>query len=222
MSKEINLIESEIEIEVAVETSAPAKAASYSQPSLPGLDHLPESQTGLTREIRFHIKRVIEALLFASIEPIPFQKIRDITDPIYALQPKILRAILQELQEEYYAQQRAFQLDEIAPGYILRTCEKYGKYLEHLGRNKRTEKLSHASTEVLAIIAYRQPITRPQIEAIRGVDSSGIIANLLERQLIQPVGKLEAAGRPTLYGITKEFLKHYGLRDVKELPALDK
>ena len=193
----------------------------HSHPSLPGLEHLPESQPGLNREIRFHIKRVIEALLFASTEPLPITRIREITDAIYALQPRVLRAILQELQEEYYAQQRAFQLDEIAQGFVLRTCEKYGRHIESLGRNKRTEKLSHAATEVLAIIAYRQPITRPQIEAIRGVDSTGIIANLLERQLVQPVGKLEGPGRPMLYGITKDFLKHYGLNDVKELPPLD-
>ena len=74
---------------------------------------------------------------------------------------------------------------------------------------------------MLAIIAYKQPITRPQIEAIRGVDSSGTVQNLLERNLIQPVGKLEVPGRPTLYGITDHFLTHFGLRDVKELPALD-
>lgn len=166
---------------------------------------------------RDKVKRTIEALLFSSNEPLPFTKIREITDTIYPFSPKELNAIIQELQYEYQLQQRAFRLEEIAQGFCLRTCEEHFPYIELLGRNKRTEKLSHAATEVLAIIAYKQPITRTQIEAIRGVDSSGTLANLLERQLIQPVGKLEAAGRPTLYGITQEFLKHYGLRDVKEL-----
>ncbi|MBA3957147.1 MAG: SMC-Scp complex subunit ScpB [Parachlamydiaceae bacterium] len=170
---------------------------------------------------RMHLKRVVEALLFASSEPLPFTKIREITDSIYPLAPRVLKSILQELQYEYQAQQRAFRLEEIAQGYTLRTCEEFGDYIELLGRNKRTEKLSHAATEVLAIIAYKQPITRPQIEAIRGVDSSGTMANLLERQLIQPVGKLEAPGRPTLYGITQDFLKHFGLKDIKELPKLE-
>ncbi len=80
-----------------------------------------------------------------------------------------------------------------------------------------TLKLSHAATEVLAIIAYRQPITRPQIDAIRGVDSSGTLTQLLERNLVEPLGKLEAPGRPTLFGTTKEFLKHFGLKDLSEL-----
>lgn len=171
--------------------------------------------------IRVQIKRIIEALLFASSEPLPLPRIREVTDTVQAISPKELNSIIQELRYEYHAQQRAFRLDEIAQGFVLRTAEEYSPYIELLGRNKRTEKLSNASAEVLAIIAYRQPITRSQIEAIRGVDSSGTLANLLERQLIQPVGKLEAPGRPTLYGITKDFLKHYGLKDIKELPNLD-
>ena len=101
----------------------------------------------------------------------------------------------------------------------MRTCEEYSPFVDLIHRNKRTEKLSQASAEVLAIIAYRQPITRPQIEAIRGVDSSGILQNLLERQLIEPTGKLEAPGRPTLYGTTKDFLQHFGLRSAEELAS---
>jgi segregation and condensation protein B len=170
--------------------------------------------------LHFQVKRIIEALLFASNEPIAFNKIREVVDTIAPLQPKELRGLIQELQNEYEEQQRAFRLEEIAQGFILRSAEEFHPYIELLHRNKRTEKLSMASSEVLAIIAYRQPITRVQIEAIRGVDSSGSVATLLERQLIQPVGRLEAPGRPTLYGITKDFLKHYGLKDIKELPVL--
>jgi len=172
-------------------------------------------------ETRVHIKRVIEALLFASSEPIPFSKIREITDTIFELPPRIIQNIIQSLQEEYHSQQRAFRLEEIAQGYVLRTLDSYSSYIELLGRNKRSEKLSHASAEVLAIVAYRQPITRSQIESIRGVDSSGTLMNLLERQLIQPVGRLEAAGRPTLYGITNSFLQHFGLKNIQELPRLN-
>lgn len=170
---------------------------------------------------RFRIRRIIEALLFASSEPIALQKIREVIDAIMPLQPKDLRALIQELQTEYETQQHAFRLEEIAQGFILRSSEEYRPYIEMLHRSKRTEKLSLAGSEVLAIIAYRQPITRIQIEAIRGVDSSGSISNLLERELIQPVGKLEAPGRPTLYGITQEFLKHFGLRNIKELPQIE-
>ena len=164
----------------------------------------------------------MEALLFASPDPLPLVKIREVTDTILPLRPRQLRQILDELKQEYLAQQRAFQLEEIAQGYVLRTYEEYAPYLELFHRNRRSEKLSNASTEVLAIIAYRQPITRPQIDAIRGVDSSGTVVQLLERHLIEPIGKLEAPGRPTLYGTTKEFLKHYGLKDIAELKGKSK
>lgn len=168
--------------------------------------------------IRFRIKRIIEALLFASSDPLSFCKIREITDSYYPHKPMVLRQILEELQHDYVTQQRGFRLEEIAQGFILRSCEEFGVFIDQLYRNKRTEKLSHASAEVLAIIAYKMPITRPQIDAIRGVDSSGTLQNLLERNLIEAVGKLEAPGRPTLYGITQHFLKHFGLRDLSELP----
>jgi segregation and condensation protein B len=236
MPKEINLFEQETETtepaeaEKPIETAKPPKPA-YKQYSLPGLDDvqpakasfdIQPSQPGLDVQTRFHLKRTIEALLFASSEPLNFNKIREITEPIHPLQPRVLKAIIQELKEEYVAQQRAFRLEEIAQGFVLRTCEQYSPFIELIGRNKRGEKLSHAAAEVLAIIAYRQPITRSQIESIRGVDSSGTLASLLERQLIEPQGKLEAPGRPTLYGITKEFLKYFGLRDLTELPSLEK
>jgi segregation and condensation protein B len=169
---------------------------------------------------REHLKRVVEALLFATNEPIPLDKIREITDTIEPYPPKFLRSLLQELQMEYRIQNRAFRLEEIAQGFVLRSCEEFNSYIALLQRNKRAEKLSNAAAEVLAIIAYRQPITKPQVEAIRGVDSSSAFQVLLERQLIQPAGKLEAAGRPTLYTTTREFLQHFGLRDVRELPPL--
>ena len=171
----------------------------------------------ISAQLQHHIKRVIESLLFASPDPLPLHKIREVTNTILPLRPRQLRHILEELKQDYLAQQRAFQLEEIAQGYVLRTYEEYAPYLELLYRQKRHEKLSNASTEVLAIIAYRQPITRPQIDAIRGVDSSGSLMQLLERQLIEPMGKLEAPGRPTLYGTTREFLKHFGLKDLSQL-----
>lgn len=174
------------------------------------------------QETAFQIKRIIEALLFATSEPISMQKLREIVDTYHPLPPRGLRMVVEELQTEYITERRAYRLEEIAQGFVLRTNEQYSRYIEHLGRNKRSEKLSHAAMEVLAIVAYKQPITRSQIEALRGVDSTGVLASLLERLLIQPVGRLEVAGRPTLYGITKEFLKHFGLRDLSELPLLEK
>lgn len=214
MSKEINLFEKEVET---------ASQGAYYQASFPGIIEemqAAKEQQQQEKKMRNHAKRVIEALLFSSSEPISFVKIREITDTIYPIKPRVIRELIQELSEEYISQQRSFRVEEIAQGFILRTCQEYGPYIDLMYRNKRTEKLTHAAAEVLAIIAYRQPITRPQIEAIRGVDSSGIVQTLLERQLIEPVGKLEAPGRPTLYSITKDFLKHFGLRDLKELPQV--
>ncbi len=210
MTKEINFFQSEIETITL-------------QPSQESSVDLPENRleadgwNQIDEQLQQHLKRVVEALLFASPDPLPLAKIREVTDTILQLRPRELRQILDELKQDYLAQQRAFQLEEIAQGYVLRTHEEYAPYLEVLHRQKRGEKLSHASTEVLAIIAYRQPITRPQIDAIRGVDSSGTLMQLLERQLIESIGKLEAPGRPTLYGTTKEFLKHFGLKDLSEL-----
>lgn len=174
----------------------------------------------LDQKGREHLKRMLEALLFSSADPLPLAKLREVTDSYKPVRPKLLRELLEELQQEYLTQRRGFRLEEIAQGYLMRSSEEFNPYIELLYRNKRTEKLTQAAAEVLAIIAYRQPITRPQIEAIRGVDSSGIVQNLLERQLIEPVGKLEAPGRPTLYGITKDFLKHFGLKDLTELPKI--
>lgn len=184
-------------------------------------DVLHTEQTRHDRLLRQHVKGIIEALLFASSDPVPFSKIREITDTFHPYPPKVLQEIIQELKYDYLSQQRAFRLEEIAGGYLLRSCSEYHTYIEQLIRNKRGEKLSQAAMEVLSIIAYRQPITRPQIEVIRGVDSSGVLQVLLDRQLIQNVGKLEAPGRPTLYGVTQTFLKHFGLRDIDELPPLN-
>ena len=220
MPNEINFFDQEIE---TVTHNLPEKKGGYVQAPLPGIlekIQVDQFQQQNERQMRDRVKRIIEALLFASAEPLTFQKIREITDIAHPLKPRVIREIIEELRDEYISQQRGFRIEEIAQGFALRTCPEHGPYIELLYRNKRTEKLSHPAAEVLAIIAYKQPITRPQIDAIRGVDSSGVIYSLLERQLIEPVGKLEAPGRPTLYGTTTHFLKHFGLRDIKELPNM--
>ncbi|MCB1112358.1 MAG: SMC-Scp complex subunit ScpB [Chlamydiales bacterium] len=228
MANEINLFEAEIERSSLTRTTTPREQYRLQTEAQPKeapqiLQHLAQQEqlSEEAKQMRQQVKRVMEALLFAYNEPISFNRIREIADQLHPLRPRELRDILSELQQEYITQQRAFRLEEIGEGYLLRTCEELSPYIDLLLRNKRTERLSHAATEVLAIIAYRQPITRPQIEQIRGVDSSGVVASLLERGLIQPVGRLEAPGRPTLYGITNEFLQHFGLKDVKELPAFE-
>lgn len=212
MGREINLCEEEVESVSFDDDLTPVRE-----------DESVEREEGeeKRRGDLVRVKRLVEALLFASNEPLSFTKIREVTDQLVPLKPRELKEILLQLQNEYLSEERGFRLEEIGQGYLLRTCEEFSSYIELLYRNKRTEKLTQASAEVLAIIAYKQPITRPQIEAIRGVDSSGIVASLVERGLIHGVGKLEAPGRPTLYGITKEFLSHFGLKDIQELPAID-
>ena len=215
MSKEINLFYSEM----SSATEEPLDMASAEPAEDPTLENIINPLQ--EKQLRLQLKRIIEAVLFSSSAPITFDKLRQVTDAFLPRRPKVIRELIQELQHEYMSQQRAFRLEEIAQGFILRSCEEFSPYIEMIGGSRRGEKLSHPAAEVLAIIAYRQPITRPQIDAIRGVDSSGTLYNLLERQLIEPVGKLEAPGRPTLYGITKTFLEHFGLKDLKQLPPLD-
>jgi len=168
----------------------------------------------------FKLKRIIEGILFVANEPISLRKMRDVLASAHSLELEEVRQLVDELKTEYIQQNRAFRLEEIANGYLLRTCEDLKATMELLLKSSRTEKLSHSAAEVLAIIAYRQPITRPQIEEIRGVDSSGSVYTLIERQLIEPVGKLEVPGRPTLFGVTNRFLQHFGLRDVTDLPKI--
>lgn len=160
-------------------------------------------------------KRILEALLFASTEPLTLKKLKNVID----LPTKEIKELLTEMQQEYDQEDRAFGLEEIAEGYLLRTRRKYGPYLTELHHHKRADKLSKATLETLAIIAYRQPITKPAMEQLRGVDCSGPVAALQDRGLVEAVGKLEAPGRPTLYGTTSRFLQYFGLKSLKELQA---
>jgi segregation and condensation protein B len=164
-------------------------------------------------------KAIIEALLFSSSEPLPLSKIKEVLEDSFSL--KELESLILELNQEYLKNDKPYHIVNIAEGYILRTKKEYAPYLDKLFRRKKTDKLSHAAAEVLAIIAYKQPITRARIDEIRGVDSSGILANLMDRELIQVVGKEEVVGRPSLYGVTKQFLQHFGLSSIQELPKLE-
>lgn len=204
MNKEINLIEEEtceeVEISEVVE-------------QIDRQEHREETHSQL--------KRIIEAVLFASPDPVPFKKIRELIDSIEPRTAQEVKELMDELAQEYDIDQRAFRMEEIAQGYVLRSRPEYSIYLDLVFKNKKVERLSASATEVLAIIAYRQPMTRPQLESIRGVDSSGVVASLLERELIESKGKAEVAGRPTLYGTTSKFLQYYGLNDVKDLPGYE-
>ena len=163
--------------------------------------------------------KVIEGLLFSTSKPLSFKQIAAVLQIEERISSAKVKECIAALKERYIEEDRAYRLEESAGGYLLKSCPTLSPYLQALHGEERKERLSHAATETLAIIAYRQPITRPQLEEIRGVDSSGVVASLLERNLIETAGKLEVPGRPTLYRVTQQFLAHYGLNSIEELPA---
>lgn len=169
------------------------------------------------KERKAHARRIVEALLFSSAEPLTLQKICEILMTFYPYSEHDTKSILLDLQESYQNDHHAFQLDEIAGGYILRTSSTFSPYIDRLKGQRRTEKLSQAGIEVLAIISHKQPIARAAIEAIRGVDSSGILHTLLERELIQIIGRQDVPGRPSLYSVTDKFLHYFGLKSLSEI-----
>lgn len=161
------------------------------------------------------LKAIIEALIFASEKPLSLDRMKEIIED--ADRKDIIHCI--SLLHEDYKDGRGFYLAEISEGYQFRTRPRYAKYLQKLYKIK-APKFSQPALETLAIIAYRQPITRAEVEELRGVDAGGVIKNLLDKKLIKIVGKKDVPGRPMIYGTTKEFLEAFGLKDLKSLPTL--
>lgn len=163
------------------------------------------------------IKGAIEALLFVSGEPL---SLRDLAINL-EVTPKYLEEIISELSLEYEISNRGIKLININGSYQLVTKNEYSDYIQKLLKKNKRQSLSQASLESLSIIAYKQPITRIDIDEIRGVKSESAIQKLLERDLVEEVGRLDVPGRPILYGTTNEFLRQFGLTSIKELPSLE-
>lgn len=161
-------------------------------------------------------KRIIEALLFVSDKPISLDTLRDVLTDIESTD---VRSLIEELNQEYSSSGRSFTVREIAGGFQMLTDPIYSKWISALYK-RPPDRLTGPGLETLAIVAYKQPITRAEIEAIRGVNVDGVLRTLEERMLIRTRGRLEAPGRPILYGTTTEFLKHFGLKSLEELPKL--
>jgi segregation and condensation protein B len=161
-------------------------------------------------------KRIVEALVLGAPEPVSAQKIADV---VPGLEEDEARALVAELGREYEEQGRAFEIWEVAGGYQLRTRPEYASYLRLLHR-ERPLRLSRAALETLALVAYRQPVTRAEIEAVRGVEVDAVIRSLLDRQLVRIAGHREVPGRPMLYATTKRFLEVFGLGRLEDLPTL--
>ena len=179
---------------------------------------------------RMTLTRVIEALLFGAQKPLSMQEITAAIrgaedDPGDASPNEFARvknaevaAALEELKVEYIQQSRAFQLVEKAEGWQLATDPSFGKWVRQLFPAPKPARLSAPALETLAIIAYRQPITRADVEVVRGVNIDGVLQTLMERGLVKIAGRAEIPGRPLLYETTQFFLDHFGLRNLDELP----
>ncbi len=162
-------------------------------------------------------KRAIEALLFLSEEPVKPDKLAVALSTSAEEAEKIVR----ELQDDMSNQGRGLQIFEAAGGFQMGTLPELAPVLEKTFSEEISSNLSNAALEVLAIIAYKQPVTRIEIESIRGVRSEHVLENLLKRKLIKVTGRKEGPGRPLLYGTTPDFLKYFGLKDLEELPGLE-
>ena len=160
------------------------------------------------------LRPMLEAVLFAAGDPLPVKKITDILEG--PTQDEV-KAALRELSVDFLT--RGVRLVEVAGGWQMRTAPEHQRYVRKLFR-ERPQKLSRAATETLAIIAYRQPVTRSEIEAVRGVESGGVLELLLERNLAKVVGRKEVPGRPLVYATTQEFLELFGLAGIRDLPTL--
>lgn len=155
--------------------------------------------------------------MFASPDPVTPEELA----VILSVQTAQVRNLLIRLEQEYAHEDRGFFLERVGGGVRLCSKPQYAAYVEALGRTTRSGQLSQAALETLAIIAYRQPITRPEIEAVRGVRVESALASLIDRGLVEEKGRSEGPGRPILYGTTQEFLVRFGLESLAALPPID-
>jgi segregation and condensation protein B len=162
-------------------------------------------------------KRIIEAILFLSEEPVKAEKIAAVLNT----PAEETKQLICELTEDLTIGSRGIQVVETASGFQMGTVPELAPYLERAFSEDVSSNLSTAALEALAIIAYKQPVTRIEIESIRGVRSEHVLENLLKRKLIKISGRKDGPGRPILYSTTSDFLKYFGLKDLSELPSLD-
>lgn len=165
-----------------------------------------------------NIKTVVEALLFASEKPVTIEQIKGVLDNLDAA---LIRKNIEELNSEYEIQNHGMRILEIAGGFRMITPPALAPFLRKFYKERRSERLSKPALETLAIIAYKQPLTKLEIELLRNVNVDGVITNLLEKSLIRITGRKNAAGRPFVFGTTKAFLEHFGLKSLDDLPKLD-
>lgn len=177
------------------------------------MDAVQEKQTRTPAELM----AVVEALIFVSEEPITPKLLADVLNE----ERETIRAAVEELQNEYESREAGLQLREIAGGWQISTRTEYHEEVRRYLKTRPSAKLSLASLETLAVIAYKQPVTVPEILEIRGVQSASAIKTLLDKRLIVAKGRKETVGRPMMYGTSKDFLIQFGLKDLSELPSIE-
>ncbi len=186
-------------------------------------DAQPDSQGGPPAEPapevdEREIDATVEAILFSTDAPLSAAKIAQVAE---LRSQRTVKSAIARLNERYGQARASFRIEPIADGYQMLTLPEYHDVLRRLFTTRSESKLSQAALETLAIVAYRQPILRADVEAIRGVSSGEMIRKLLEKQLVKIVGRAEVIGRPMLYGTTRRFLEVFGLKDLSELPNVE-
>jgi segregation and condensation protein B len=165
-----------------------------------------------------HIKGAVESLLFVSDKPVTAEQLKEALETVPV---QDVREAVKQLQREYRERQCGMVIAEIAGGYQMLSNSIYAEYIRNFYKTRQKEKLSRPALETLAIVAYKQPVTRADIEEIRGVNSDGVMSHLLEKGLIALAGRKEVPGRPYLHATTKQFLEYFGLKSLKDLPKLE-
>jgi len=165
-----------------------------------------------------HVRGVIEAILFVNEKPVTLEQIKKVIDTVSVAD---IKRILQEMQVEFDKRKNGMTIVEIAGGYQMLSNPLFASYVRDFYKTKHKEKLSKPALETLAIMAYKQPVSRADVETIRGVNSDGVVVHLIEKELIKIVGRKDVPGKPYLYGTTKQFLEYFGLKSLSDLPKLE-
>ncbi len=166
------------------------------------------------------LKSIIEALLFVSNNPITDSQLKEVLVK-EGVTPKQIESVMAELNQEYADSKRSFRIEQIAGGWQLRTQPEFGPWVKKLLQIQRKERFSAPALETLAVIAYKQPITKTEIEAIRGVNIDWVLSTLVEKGIVRTIGRKDVPGRPFLYGTSTKFLEHFGLSELKDLPQVE-
>ena len=171
-----------------------------------------------SQEQNNYIRGVIEAILFVNEKPVALDQLKKVLETVTTAE---IKETIESLKKDYEERRSGMAILEIAGGYQMLSNPVYAQYLHNFYKTKHKEKLSKPALETLAIVAYKEPVTRADIEIIRGVNSDGVVAHLLEKELIKMVGRKDIPGKPYLYGTTKQFLEYFGLKSLEDLPKLE-